>query len=534
MNSTYTNIKPADSTMDKIAPEHRSLYKNSGLNSKELRKRRENETNQLRKLKRDDVHSKRRTINSIEDDNNMNGETASSFGAAGPFGQPLGSLPNNQSNSASGQPNDGDDLCMSREILDALRQNDNEQALIESAQKVRKILSKEPQPPFDEVIQSGLLPRLVELLDRYDNTVIQFEVAWILTNICSGTSEQTQIVVDHGSVPKLVNLLNSPDMRVREQAVWALGNIIGDCADLRDTVIGHGFVPKLLEQIRPEMDVGFLRNIAWVLVNLCRNKDPPPSLEIINQLIPYLKQLVHSTDLTILTDSTWAISYITELDSKYCQAVINHGLLVDVVPMLSHQDVKIQTAAIRALGSIVTGDVEQTQAVIDAGALPQLFHLISEHHMDRIVKEALWFISNIAAGSVEQIQSIIDNKLIGRIIYHIEHGDFNAKKESAWTIYNMSLSGTPEQLEHLVKEGVVPALCVLLKLNDPTIIRNTLETLNSILTQLSERIPNLCEIIEECGGLDLIEDLQTNDNPDIYHFAYTIIDCYFNENAEEQ
>lgn len=511
--------------MDRVAPDHMARYKNSGLNSKELRKRREQDSVQLRRQKRDDVLSKRRTMNSIEDEQDMNSEmtvnnsSTAAFGTIGSLDQPNGS--------------DGGDLCITHEILEALRQNDNEQALIESAQRVRKILSKEPQPPFDEVIQSGLLPRLVELLDRYDNTTIQFEVAWILTNICSGTSEQTQTVVNHGAVPKLVELLNSPDMRVREQAVWALGNIIGDCAALRDIVLGHNFVPKLLEQIRPEIDVGFLRNIAWVLVNVCRNKEPPPSMEIVSQLVPHLKQLIHSTDLNILTDSTWAVSYITELGTAYSQSIIDQGLLHDMTPLLSHEDVKIQTAAIRALGSIVTGDEEQTQAVIDAGALPHLYRLINEQHIDKIVKEALWFISNIAAGSVEQIQQIIDNKLIHRIVHHLKHGDYNAKKESAWTIYNMSLSGTPEQLEHLVKEGVVPAICELFSINDQTVIRNTLETLTSLLNTCSERIPNLREIIEECGGLDEIEELQTNPNPDIYNYAYNIIDRYFNENNEE-
>lgn len=508
--------------MDKIALDHRARYKNSGLNSKELRRRREEDSVQLRRQKRDDVLSKRRTLNSVEDEHEMISDMNNSTSGQSPA--------DNQLNNS--MPIDGD-LCITKELIEALRQDDNEQILIEAAQRVRKILSKEPQPPFDEVIQSGLLPRLVRLLGRYDNTTIQFEVAWILTNICSGTSLQTQAVVDNGAVPSLVSLLDSPDIRVREQAVWALGNIIGDSAELRDIVIGHQFVPKLLEQIRPDIDVGFMRNIAWVLVNLCRNKEPPPTMEIVEQLIPYLKQLIHSQDLTILTDSTWAVSYITELGSAFSLAVINKGLLHDMTPLLSHEDVKIQTAAIRALGSIVTGDEEQTQAVIDAGAVPHLFKLISENHNDKIVKEALWFVSNIAAGTVEQIQQLIDNMLIGRIIYHMEHGDFSAKKESAWAIYNISLSGTMEQLEHLIKEGVVPALCGLLKMNDTTVVKNTLETLLGLLNHCSDRIPNLCEMIEEHGGLDEIEDLQTNPNPDIYNFAYNILERYFNENGEE-
>uniref|UniRef100_A0A2I3G487 Importin subunit alpha n=1 Tax=Nomascus leucogenys TaxID=61853 RepID=A0A2I3G487_NOMLE len=357
---------------------------------------------------------------------------------------------------------------------------------VETTQAARKLPSGENQPPIDNIIQAGLLPTFPSFLGRTNCSPIQFESAWALTNIASGASEQTKAVVDGGAIPAFISLLASPHAHISERAVWALGNVAGDGSIFRDLVINCGAVDPLLALLAvPDMSslaCGYLSNLTWTLSNLYS----------VEQIFPTLD------DPEILADICWVIPYLS-------------GVLPQLVKSLGASELPFVTPALRAIGNIVTGTDEQTQVVIDAGAL-----------------------TIFPTGHRDQIEQVVNHGLVPFFVNVLSKADFKTKKESVWAVINYSSGGTLEQIVYLVHCGIIKPLMNLLTARDTKIILVILDAISNIF-EAAEKLGETEKpsMSKECGGLEKIEALQNHENESVCKALLSLIEKYFSVEEEE-
>ncbi|KAF8080468.1 hypothetical protein N665_0940s0004 [Sinapis alba] len=406
---------------------------------------------------------------------------------------------------------------------------------LEFLNQFRLILSASKNPPIDMVIESGVVPRFIEFLNKDESPRLQLEAAWILTNIASGTRKHTKVVVDHGTVPIFIKLLASPDAAVREQVVWGLGNVAGDSTQCRDYVLECGAMMPLLAQLNEHSTLSMIGTVTWTLSNFCRGK-PKPAFEQVSLALPALERLVHFNDDEdeVLADACWSLSFMSDGGEEQIQSVVEACVVPRLVELLLHPSPSVLAAALCTIGNIVSGNTQQTQCVISCGAIPIIAKLLTQNYKKSIRRDACCTIANITAGIKEHIQIVIDANLIPSLVHLAQNAEFDIKKEALWAISNATRGGSNDQIKYLVEQSCIKPLCDILLCPDTTIISVCLDGLENILKvgeveKYTKGHMNYSQLIEDAEGLEKIEKLQSNDNIEIYEKAVKILETYWDD-----
>lgn len=406
-----------------------------------------------------------------------------------------------------------------------------------------------------------------------NNPDVIYELVWIFLNVFSANDHSVVNkafkTLEQVSFTKIILTLLKDyrqDIRVMDNILWCLGNIAGDTTDLRNYLLRNGCLIALansFEYIVQSRNAPCLENLSWFLQMLTKGEPSIADFTIITEIIKYINLLIRFNDkqfTVVVLNCLQALSNIAiqktgkkTFDQKYLDCILNApGLLSYVVFLMNveNQDQNILYQSVILVGCICSGSDEQTQQMLNMDVLKSFTIILKTKSQlsIKIKKQIYWVISNIAAGTPKQIETLItNNELMSLIIHAMRYESFSVKGEATFVICNLCTFDGDQSIRFQLIEKVATSTIVAnmmqnLKMKDEEVVIAILEALIEILKfgkflvqngKAKNGINPFVMMIEECDGIETLEELQHHELLDIYDLSVVILEDFFNVEEEE-
>ncbi|KAL0222539.1 hypothetical protein RCL1_002393 [Eukaryota sp. TZLM3-RCL] len=233
------------------------------------------------------------------------------------------------------------------------------------------------------------------------------------------------------------------------------------------------------------------------------------------QKLPEFVQMILTEDLSQQIEGTKGLRQLLSLEMAYpIDFVIKENLLPRLVAFLHSPSHDLQFEAAWALTNVASGNSQQTEAVVNAGAVPALVKCIGTPGKLNVKEQCIWALGNIAGEGAFSRNYILMNGAMGVAVSAIEQAihenNRSILKNVVWALANLCRA-KPLPEAHLLAPAL-PLLSRLLSFPDNGVVSDAMWAF--VYLTDSDDTQDLGRIID-LGIVPRIMELAAQDAPNV-------------------
>jgi len=408
---------------------------------------------------------------------------------------------------------ESDHLTLLTHLVKNMNMKEHEQSdeLLNSSVLLRSIVEVEnpgqvlfQAVKIQSVIDSGLVPTLIEILTTTENDAIQFNLEHVMVNLLAGTEKQLDVLVQNtGFLPKLVSIVEYQHGGLPEKAISELGKV----AKLhRDMLLQAGIMMPLLRVLQtPNAALTILEATSSTLVACCR-QGKLSNFAISKETLMVLTELLANDHKVVVHNTCWALfNVLFRLSRDEISEVISIGFIKPLLKLIPNAPHPVQEPVLKSIQLISSKGNAYVKAISLHDGISLLSKTLLSSTNEKNQKHTCYAIANIIRGSRDRNQSAIDNNIVPSLakMLTLDTTKEGLKKAALSTLYEMTNAGSAAQIKYLFTEGCLNSLFDMLNIIDCSSTVLALQTLSCILKKGKEQSPNKARLLS--SGIQDIE-----------------------------
>merc|ERR1712166_918348 len=186
-------------------------------------------------------------------------------------------------------------------------------------------------------------------------------------------------------------------------------------------------------------------------------------------------------------EAAWALTNIAAGDKDDTQAVVQTGAIVHFIDLLESPSSDVREQAVWALGNIA-GDGPPLRDVLNQhGVLKALLRFLNDTSTTvATIRIATWTVSNLCRGKVPPPDFAVVSESLPTLTRLLNHADDEVVTEAFWALSYLS-DGTNDKIQTMIEPGPMRRLVELLSQSSTKIVTPALRTVGNIVTGNDEQ-----------------------------------------------